>query len=162
VRRLLAVLALGLPIVIVPATAGAEARSVTEILTIPLAFETTEPCANTGEVISFTGTAQFVLHFTETDSGSILIINIRDTLSGTGDLGTRYQGADHSLFVLAGWIQGADQSISVQNTVIISEESDPNFLAHVIFRFTITPSGDPAGVVESFRFECVPEEEEAI
>lgn len=156
-RLLLALLSIG--VWSLGSVSASATTTVTEITRISFSFEATDPCALPTQLVTFEGTSQSVLHFTETDGRMSLIISGTSRLQGFGELGTRYHGADHGLSILSSSLEGADQVINVQNSIFVSSSADPNFVGHLWLRFTITPNGDTEGFLDDFRFECVPQEE---
>lgn len=144
-----------------PVTSVSEATASTDVFSVPVTFTIDAQAkaliaACVGEAVTFSGDARVVAHQTTLSDGVIFLdhVNPQGAVAIGASTGTIYRvvGGDSGPFVLAP-SQGLTGTFAANLRVIGPGDAD-SFLAHILNRITVTPTGEVTAFIDVLSIEC--------
>ena len=153
IRLALAMFAV-LALLVVPAMAGAEAVTSTDMVTVPYDETVVSPC--NGEPVVLSGSLLLIFHTTMDANGGFHgdFTLVPQQVRGVGVVsGTQYKavGGTRSTFNT----NGATEFTSTDTYNLVSQGGIDNVLVTSTFHITFDANGVPTAVVDNFNLKCV-------
>jgi len=151
-RRILVALAVAAMMAVMAASsAAAQAESQTVVDRQPVSYTLANPC--NGELIPTTGFETTVYHYTNSDHTQAVVSQYSFQASGVGEItGARYEVNNTSHATLT--IHGGNTATFANHINVIGAGKVPDFMAHGLEHFTLTPSGVSVHF-ENSGYECM-------
>jgi len=135
----------------------------TDVLQVPVAF-TIQPSAIVaigacvGEGVTFSGTANVVIHQTILPDGStsldLVEVHPQGAVATGASTGAAYRlaGGDSSPIILGP--SGTLAATFAANLLVIGPGSAGSFTAHILQHITVTPAGEVTSFIDVFSIDC--------